>query len=780
MSLTPEEKQKRKEERKVQRALKIARLRSLKNFGWWLFGLISSVFITIGIIALCVFVVPINTVTGNSTDRYVKEEISSKTIYGAVMAFSEGNYTADQVLYIDNIIDDVQDENVKSLLKTLVNDEVRNTPLTSGGASVVDAIMKNAQNLEVVSTLRLFTNEPIVDDIEGILGNATIGSLTSGTFDFNGVKLSAIASIANINLDELKIGDQVLLDIVYETVSNDSEITKKPASKEDITIGNLTTLKVEKLAERISLDTFIKETPDNSKIYSVLRTLANKEGGEEIFIGDFFSINNERVNAIKISSIVDLDEKVKDVLYGALDDSKYTSENPKPANKNEITVGDFGKVNVDIIKLNDVATLDPDVLEILYGALDDSKYTSENPKPASKDEITVGDLKNLNINGVKLGSVIPKNTENANLYAILDGVFGGNAEDKTISDLSSFNINNITLGTVFKKSENVEMYKILDEVLGGDAENKKIADLSGFNIGNIKIGTVIPNNAGNAEIYKLLNGAFADAENTKLSELSTFNVNNVKVGTVLARSGNEKFYKVLDEVFGADSHNKKLEELNDFDLTRIHLSIALDVPTAENAYKNKTIYDVLLQATGKTSYSEITLSHLSGSFDINSVKLSTIMSRGGNKTVNALLDSDATVGNIGEKLNSLSIYDIYGTDCFTKTPQGTQRFTLTTEAGKAVYTLSPTGEYYISENAGIWLLICFDSEKNASGEIVKYTEANVTLNDLSNNNVIKDKFTSATVRQLIAAGIVADPGFSNPDYYDHTLIEILGIIAMLP
>ena len=780
MSLTPEEKQKRKEERKVQRALKIARLRSLKNFGWWLFGLISSVFITIGIIALCVFVVPINTVTGNSTDRYVKEEISGKTIYGAIMAFSEGNYTADQVLYIDNIIDDVQDENVKSLLKTLVNDEVRNTPLTSGGSSVVDAIMKNAQNLEVVSTLRLFTNESIVDDIEGILGNATIGSLTNGTFDFNGVKISAVASIANINLDELKIGDQVLLDLVYETVSNDSEITEKPASKEDITIGNLTTLKVEKLAERISLDAFIKETPDNSKIYSVLRTLADKEGGEEIFIGDLFSVNNERVNAIKISSIVDLDEKVKDVLYGALDDSKYTSENPKPANKNEITVGDLENVNVDIIKLNDVATLDPDVLEILYGALDDSKYTSENPKPANKDEITVVDLKNVNKDGVKLGSVIPRNTENANLYAILDGAFGGNAEDKTISDLSSFNINDITLGTVFKKSENVEMYKILDEVLGGDAENKKIADLSGFNVGNIKIGTVIPNNADNAEIYKLLNEVFADAENTKLSELSTFNVNNVKVGTVLARSENEKFYNVLDEVFGADSHNKKLKELNDFDLSRIHLSIALDVPTAENGYKNKTIYDVLLQATGKTSYSDITLSDLSGSFDINSVKLSTIMSKGENKTVNALLDSGATVGTIGEKLNSLSIYDIYGTDCFTKTPHGTQRFTLTTEAGKDVYTVSPTGEYYISENAGIWLLVCFGSEKNASGEIVKYTEANVTLNDLSNNNVIKDKFTSATVRQLIAAGIVEDPGFNNPDYYDHTLIEILDIIAMLP
>ena len=874
MSLTPEEKQKRKEERKVQRALKIARLRPLKNFGWWLFGLISSVFVTIGIIALCVFVVPINTVTGNSTDRYVKEEISGKTIYGAVMAFSEGNYTADQVLYIDNIIDDVQDENVKTLLKTLVNDEVRNTPLTGGGSSVVDAIMKNAQNLEVVSTLRLFTNEPIVDDIEGILGNATIGSLTNGTFDFNGVKLSAVASIANINLDELKIGDQVLLDLVYETVSNDSEITEKPASKEDITIGNLTTLKVEKLADRVSLDAFIKETPDNSKIYSVLRTLVDKEDGEEIFIGDLLKVDNDRVNAIKISSIIELDEDLKNVLYGALDDSKYSAENPKPADKNDITVGDLeklnvdliklndvadltdqvlnilygaldenlyadgtskpaakeditvgdlGKLNVDLIRLNDVATLDPDVLEILYGALDDSKYNSENPKPANKDEITVGDLKNVNKDGVKLGSVIPRNAENANLYAILDGALGEHSENKTLSDLAAFDVNNITLGTVFKREENSEMYKILDEVFGGDATTKKISDLSDFAVGNIKIGTVIPNNSANSEIYKLLNEVFGgdaenvklsdlsgfniknvklgtvipnnasnselykvlnevyngNAENTKLSELSTFNVNNVKIGTVLARSENEKFYNVLDEVFGADSHNKKLKELNDFDLSRIHLSIALDVPTAENGYKNKTIYDVLLQATGKTSYSEITLSDLSGSFDINSVKLSTIMSKGENKTVNALLDSGATVGTIGEKLNSLSIYDIYGTDCFTKTPHGTQRFTLTTEAGKDVYTVSPTGEYYISENAGIWLLVCFDSEKNASGEIVKYTEASVTLNGLSNNDVIKDKFTSATVRQLVAAGITADPNFNNSEYYNHTLIEILDIIAKL-
>ena len=765
MSLTPEEKQKRKEERKVQRALRIARFRPLKNFGWWLFGLISSVFVTIGIIALCVFVVPINTVTGNSTDRYVKEEISSKSLYAAFMAFNEGNYTADQVLYIDNIINDVENEQVKTILQTLVDDEVRNTPLMSGGSSVVDAMMKNAQKLEAVPTIRLFINDPIIDQIEKIVGNATIGSLMDGTFDFNGVKLSAIAEVANLNLDELKIGDQPLLDIVFNTISEDENIAEdqKPATKDDITIGNLTSMNAENMLNSISLNSFMEETPDNSKIYSVLRTLANREDGEEIFIGDLFSVNNERVNAIKISSIIELDEDLKNVLYGALDDSKYSAENPKPADKNDITVGDLEKLKVDLIKLNDVATLDPDVLEILYSALDDSKYTSENPKPANKDEITVGDLKNVNKDGVKLGSVIPRNTENANLYAILDGAFGGNAEDKTISDLSSFNINDITLGTVFKKSENVEMYKILDEVLGGDAENKKIADLSGFNVGNIKIGTVIPNNSANSEIYKLLNEVFADAENTKLSELSTFNVNNVKLGTVLVRADNESFYNVLDEVFGANSQDKKLSELNGFDLTKVHLSVVLDVPTAENGNKNKTVYDVLLQATGKTSYSEITLSDLSGSFDINSVKLSTIMNKGENKTVNALLDSGATVGTIGEKLNSLSLYDIYGADCFTKTPHGTQRFTLTTEAGKDVYTVSPTGEYYISENAGIWLLVCFGSEKNASGEIVKYSEANVTLKDLSNNNVIKDKFTSATVRQLIAANIVDDPGFTNSE-----------------
>lgn len=833
MSLTPEEKQKRKEERKVQRALKIARLRPLKNFGWWLFGLISSVFVTIGIIALCVFVVPINTVTGNSTDRYVKEEISSKSLYAAFMAFSEGNYTADQVLYIDNIINDVENEQVKTILQTLVDDEVRNTPLTSGGSSVVDAMMKNAQKLEAVPTIRLFINDPIIDQIEKIVGNATIGSLMDGTFDFNGVKLSAIAEVANLNLDELKIGDQPLLDIVFNTITEDENIAEdqKPATKDDITIGNLASVNTENMLNGISLNSFMEETPENSKIYSVLRTLANKEDGEEIFIGDLLKVDNDRVNAIKISSIIELDEDLKNVLYGALDDSKYSAENPKPADKNDITVGDLeklnvdliklndvadltdqvlnilygaldenlyadgtskpaakeditvgdlGKLNVDLIRLNDVATLDPDVLEILYGALDDSKYTAENPKPATKDDITVGDLQNVTKDGVILGSVIPRNAENESLYAILDGALGEHSENKTLNDLAAFDVNNITLGTVFKREENSEMYKILDEVFGGDAENKKIADLSGFDVGNIKIGTVIPNNADNAEIYKLLNEVFADAENTKLSELSTFNVNNVKIGTVLARSENEKFYNVLDEVFGADSHNKKLKELNDFDLSRIHLSIALDVPTAENGYKNKTIYDVLLQATGKTSYNEITLSDLSGSFDINSVKLSTIMSKGENKTVNALLDSGATVDTIGEKLNSLSIYDIYGTDCFTKTPHGTQRFTLTTEAGKDVYTVSPTGEYYISENAGIWLLVCFDSKKNTSGEIVEYTEASVSLNDLSNNDVIKEKFTSATVRQLVAAGIVEDPGFRNSTYYDHTLLEILDIIAKLP
>ena len=63
-----------KEERKNKRARRIASCRPLKNFGWWFFGFLSSFVIVAGSAAICVTLIPTNTLLGKNHADYVDEE----------------------------------------------------------------------------------------------------------------------------------------------------------------------------------------------------------------------------------------------------------------------------------------------------------------------------------------------------------------------------------------------------------------------------------------------------------------------------------------------------------------------------------------------------------------------------------------------------------------------------------------------------------------------------------------------------------------------------------
>ena len=85
--MTREELKAKIREKKIKRAFKIMRFRSLKNFFIWLTGALMSFVIFFLTVFVAVGVVPVGTYTGGESDAVVGEDISNKSIYQAIMDF---------------------------------------------------------------------------------------------------------------------------------------------------------------------------------------------------------------------------------------------------------------------------------------------------------------------------------------------------------------------------------------------------------------------------------------------------------------------------------------------------------------------------------------------------------------------------------------------------------------------------------------------------------------------------------------------------------------------
>ena len=74
-------------EKKIKRALRKLRFRSLKNFMFWFAGVLSSFAIIAGAIFIGVKVVPISTYAGGAQNGIVSDKVASKSILDAIMQF---------------------------------------------------------------------------------------------------------------------------------------------------------------------------------------------------------------------------------------------------------------------------------------------------------------------------------------------------------------------------------------------------------------------------------------------------------------------------------------------------------------------------------------------------------------------------------------------------------------------------------------------------------------------------------------------------------------------
>ena len=499
--------------------------------------------------------------------------------------------------------------------------------------------------------------------------------------------------------------------------------------------------------------------------------------------------------------------------------------------------------------------------DILIDALvitDDQGAQMDNP---SFSDIRVKHLSNFEMDRVNLNLVLPyydaeSLEDNRELYKILLEATGSVIADKNdveieamAKELSIANIKSFDIGNVRIETAIINASKQLKDILGSSIVKNgnvipysqiQIKDLELFKVDTVKMDLILPyydasdieNVIDNREMYKILVeacglGKAEDAENIaktmKVNDISNFDIEKVSLSAVLevptAANGyeNQKLYDILLEsleitdengyvISNATYSDISIKHLKSFSTDNLKLSTVLDNP-------NDTLKNVLTEACG-TDFEEITINHLAGSgFDIESVKLSTVLTAHGidedgypdygNHILNVLMnkDADVNIGNIGDSLDNLLLSEVYPSESFTTTQRysGQKAYYKIVRDGLDVYVHedrilefasssdSLTTKYYVCNQAHIWLFLHYSNVwgnsyggvilngHDALGNAYVYVDAHHTLADLQGDvDDISGKIMDATIRQLVDGGLVNDNGgYVNTGIYSKSLHEVI-------
>ncbi len=664
------------------------------------------------------------------------------------------------------------------------------------------------------------------DEIKALADDMSLGELE---FKIDNIALGII----------MKDKDNEILNMLVDMVN---EKLEAEADGEEFTAVTVDTLNVGHIqsvdTSYIKLTSFIPyyekddqgNEKDNKELYKILLQATGKDLtglvdsgikalAEDLSLSDLSS-KCFAIDKVKLTTVLpceEIDENgvvtYKNIeLYKILLNANGTNEEIAQKAK-DLSINGLNGLDIQSVKLSTVMQNANEKLQsILSGALNDTPYT----------EITIGDLSGskFNINNVKLTTVLPCEEidengvvtyKNIELYKILlnangtDEEIATKAQTLSIKDINDINIDNVKLSVVMDSS-NDTLKNLLSGALNGKAyADITIADLgsSAFNIDNVKLSTVLPykdsvKNVDNSQLYKILldckgmlkstdtdTEISAKAQSLSISDINNFSIDNVRLSTVLTSPDNS-LKSILEDVYVNHTVNVGDEEvlvtsyeditlsmLASFKMEDLHLYKVLPAPSGN--------LKSILEDAFDDNYEGITVSMLSGDgFNFDKVSLKTVVGEtSSNPIIQALIESDSSVGGIGDAINELSLYKVYGANIFTTTPvENSPRYTLSED--KTTYTLKDDGEYYLSEDAGIWLLICFDSsttlssDANHKGRPISYTVSSATIADLQGGNEnsvdISSAFTHATVRQLIDAGIIES---ANVLLYDKTLEQAL-------
>lgn len=368
--------------------------------------------------------------------------------------------------------------------------------------------------------------------------------------------------------------------------------------------------------------------------------------------------------------------------------------------------------------------------------------------------------------------------------AFNDSFLGGILEGKKIGDMSNIKQSDFLVKDILgeKTESNQKMYDILitgaePYDIDGDGivdavtyDNLNLEHIKNCNVDNVYLSSVMPKTSDNQKLYDILLDVSKEGdpdvteETLSIKHLTSFNIDNLHLNKVITKTEeNKKLFNILTEATDKTEEQLTLADLENFNVDKLHLRVVMESP-------NDKLQSILVDAFDK-EYEDITLNDLSGEdFSFNNIQLKTIIGEtSDNPIIQTLIKNGSSIGSISNDIDSLRLYDVYGSKCFTKYDEtkhsGALRYKeiKDTNGNLAKYQQDDNGSLVIDNSSGIWLLLCFDSSNmiesgEHKGRFTTYTISNTTMNNLqqgSGSGSISEKFTNATIRQLMDAGIVS-------------------------
>lgn len=458
---------------------------------------------------------------------------------------------------------------------------------------------------------------------------------------------------------------------------------------------------------------------------------------------------------------------------------------------NGYTINGLGSFDPNAILISDILTLS-DENKSLFDVLCAASVVSEDESKPTPETLKVGNLNNIDINQVHITDIVSPSKENEEIFAILRDATGKtHNEDITVSDISKADLNNVKLSSLIPNDEeHKSLCTILTSATGKSSyDDVTMNDLASFDVGKVLLNDAMPSLDSTLKDI-LVKGCNASSyEVLKIGDLSSFNMNVIPLSLLIKEDGNQTLTDILIQATGKTNYSDVTvgDLTSGFDINKISLKTVIG--------ENEDLFNILSQATGKNK-DDIKVSDLS-SFDMSNIKLNTIIkeSTGNQLLDNLLAQDDVTIGNIGQKVNEMKIYDLYGESCFTT---DSSQSTIPADAysydeNTHVYTYVPESDrvsgteyHYVANNSGIMLLLSYDItlKDDANGRAKTYTPSSYRYTDLENGSVTNNLIKDSTVYQLIATGFLSDSNSKGQPYSDTlkkmTIKQLIDLADQIP
>ncbi len=489
-------KAKRKEKRQkkeLARMKRLSRFRPLKNFAWWLTGVLTPVILLVVVIAVGVFLIPISTYVkwagGENTSEYVSDEIANKSIFGSIQGIAD--YTMNDIPAIKMLVDGLSNK------------------LSSLSINNSSVIKVDTEKLETLKDYK------IVGDFSGFFAQYTSCLSVVATIGGIGVDLGEMGQLPAVNtFEEVQSDEKLTAHLTENAPLETPQLYYYDANQLPTDLGGVTPQ-----SDGGDGDSGVQPTEGNyqrafkndGSLVEELSSLTTEQLGELKFyypalnsvpMVDFPAVFGPRFKMTKINSILEVF-------------SSGESDGILSRIAGEETIETVGSLDTEDIKLVDVieppSDYEPEIgsenydaeLEAYNKNRDIYNILKDATGKSTYEEITLADLSNMDTDKVLLVHVLDAPTsddasvqmpevgsdnyeaemkaynayhQNRKLYDILMDASNKTVEscedykELTVKDLNNFNVNNIKLSHVMEESSN----KIIQTLLEQDKEDDPV------------------------------------------------------------------------------------------------------------------------------------------------------------------------------------------------------------------------------------------------------------------------------------------------------------------